>query len=104
SLYRYVSLCGEVSGKLGSFLMIAVYQAVCITSAMFITGQVSNFMARDMALQAGYEITFATWIQASIVPAVLSLLAVPLVAIWINKPSIRRTPEASAFAASELVK
>ena len=90
--------------RLGSFLMTGVYQAVCITSGMFITGQVSNFLARDMALQAGYEITFYSWIQASIVPAVLSLLAIPLVALWINKPSIRRTPEASAFAAGELMK
>jgi DASS family divalent anion:Na+ symporter len=90
--------------RLGSFLMTGVYQAVCITSGMFITGQVSNFLARDMALQAGYEITFYSWIQASIVPAVLSLLAVPLVALWINKPTIRRTPEASAFATGELIK
>src|SRR6185436_5407750 len=75
---------GATADRLGSFLMTGVYQAVCITSGMFITGQVSNFLARDMALQAGYEITFYSWIQASLVPAVLSLLAVPLVALWIN--------------------
>ena len=43
----YGSLPGETAGKLGSFLMIAVYQAVCITSGMWMTGQVSNFLARD---------------------------------------------------------
>jgi DASS family divalent anion:Na+ symporter len=90
--------------RLGSFLMTGVYQAVCITSGMFITGQVSNFLARDMAHEMGFEISFASWIQASIVPGLLSLLAVPLVALWIMRPGIRRTPEARAFAASELAK
>ncbi|MEP7355427.1 MAG: DASS family sodium-coupled anion symporter, partial [Acidobacteriota bacterium] len=98
----YGSSPGETAGRLGSFLMTAVYQAVCITSAMFITGQVSNFLARDMALQAGYEVTPASWIRASIVPGLLSLITVPWIAMKLNPPSIRRTPEASAFAAREL--
>ena len=52
----YGSHPGETAERLGAYLMSAVYQAVCVTSAMFITGQVSNFLARDMAAQAGYEI------------------------------------------------
>jgi DASS family divalent anion:Na+ symporter len=98
----YGSHPGETAGKLGSFLMIAVYQAVCVTSGMWMTGQVSNFLARDMALQAGYEVTPLSWIRAAIVPGLLSLLAVPWIAMKLNPPSVRRTPEASAFAAGEL--
>ncbi len=100
----YGSKPGETANKLGSFLMVAVYQAVCITSGMFITGQVSNFLARDMALQAGYDITPAGWIRASIVPGLLSLIAVPWIALKMDRPEIRRTPEASKFAAGELLK
>ena len=100
----YGSLPGETAGKLGSFLMIAVYQAVCITSAMWMTGQVSNFLARDMAMQAGYELTPLSWIRASIVPGLLSLIVVPWIAMKLNPPELRRTPEASAFAAGELKK
>lgn len=95
---------GPTADKLGAFLMAGVYQAVCVTSGMFITGQVSNFLARDMAREMGFEISFASWIQASIVPALLSLLAAPAVTLWILRPAIRRTPEARAFAASELEK
>jgi DASS family divalent anion:Na+ symporter len=98
----YGSLPGETAGKLGSFLMIGVYQAVCITSAMFMTGQVSNFLARDMAMQAGYELTPFSWIRASIVPGILSLITVPWIAMKLNPPELRHTPEASKFAASEL--
>lgn len=98
----YGSLPGETAGKLGSFLMIAVYQAVCITSGMWMTGQVSNFLARDMALQAGYELTPFSWIRASIVPGLLSLIVVPWIALKLNPPELQRTPEASKFAAGEL--
>jgi DASS family divalent anion:Na+ symporter len=84
--------------------MIGVYQAVCITSASWMTGQVSNFLARDMAMQAGYELTPLSWIRASIVPGLLSLIAVPWIALKLNPPSITKTPEASKFAANELNK
>jgi DASS family divalent anion:Na+ symporter len=100
----YGSHPGATAGRLGSFLMIAVYQAVCVTSAMFITGQVSNFLARDIALQAGYELTPGGWIRATIVPGALSLLVVPWIAMRMNPPAIRTTPEASRFAAGELAK
>ena len=100
----YGSSPGETAGLLGSFLMIAVYQAVCITSASWMTGQVSNFLARDMAMQAGYEVTFLSWIRATIVPALLSLIVVPWIALKLNPPGIRNTPEASKFAAGELNK
>jgi divalent anion:Na+ symporter, DASS family len=100
----YGSHPGETAGQLGSFLMIAVYQAVCITSAMFMTGQVSNFLARDIAMQAGYELTPLSWIRASIVPGLLSLITVPWIAMKLNPPAIKKTPEASTFAAEELAK
>jgi DASS family divalent anion:Na+ symporter len=100
----YGSHPGEMAGKLGGFLMIGTYQAVCITSAMFMTGQVSNFLARDMAMQAGYELTPFSWIRASIVPGLLSLLVVPWIAMKLNPPSIKSTPEARTFAGGELLK
>lgn len=100
----YGSSPGATAARLGSFLMIAVYQAVCVTSAMFITGQVSNFLARDMAAQAGYILTPGSWIRASIVPGLLSLITIPWIALKLNPPEIQRTPEASKFAAGELAK
>lgn len=100
----YGSHPGETAQRLGAFLMPAIYQAVCITSAMFITGQVSNFLARDIAMQAGYELTPGGWIRATIVPGLLSLLTVPWIALKLNPPSVRNTPEASRFAAGELEK
>ncbi len=100
----YESHPGETAGRLGSYLMSAVYQAVCVTSGMFITGQVSNFLARDMAAEAGYDITPASWIRAMIVPGLLSIAVVPWLTLRLNRPEIQRTPEARVFAAAELKK
>ena len=98
----YGSFPGETANRLGAYLMSAVYQAVCVTSAMFITGQVSNFIARDLAHQAGYEISPAGWIRATIVPGLLSMAVVPWLTMKVIRPTIQKTPEARAFAASEL--
>jgi DASS family divalent anion:Na+ symporter len=82
--------------------MTAVYQSVCVTSAMFYTGQASNPLAARMAGTFGYQVTWASWIEASIVPGLVSMLLVPWVVMKLNTPGVQRTPEASAFAAREL--
>jgi len=98
----YGSKPGVSAGLLGSFLMSAVYQSICVTAAMFYTGQASNPLAARMAASFGYEVTWASWLQATIVPGLVSLLVIPLVVMWMNRPEIVRTPEARAFAAREL--
>ena len=98
----YGSKPGPTAGLLGSFLMTAVYQSICVTSAMFYTGQASNPLAARIAATFGYQVTWASWIQAAIVPGFVSMLVVPWVVIKMNPPEVRHTPEASAFAAREL--
>lgn len=98
----YGSRPGATSGLLGSFLMTAVYQAVCISCAMFYTGQASNPLAAQMAAHTGYHVTWASWFIAGIVPGLCSMAVVPWVVMRLNPPEIRRTPEAAAFAAGEL--
>ncbi len=98
----YESRPGPSAVLLGSYLMSGVYQGICITSAMFYTGQASNPLLAEMAGQMGFPITWASWALAGIVPGLCSLLVVPWVVLRINPPQIRRTPEAADFAAREL--
>jgi DASS family divalent anion:Na+ symporter len=99
----YGSSPGPKAALLGSFLFCSVYQGICITAAMFLTGQASNPLAAAIAAeQFGYEITWAKWFVAGIVPGICSLLVAPLVVMWLNPPEIRHTPEARDFAASQL--
>src|SRR5580692_3313007 len=53
----YGSKPGATATLLGSYLMTSVYQSICITSAMFYTGQASNALAARMAGNFGYEVT-----------------------------------------------
>lgn len=98
----YGSKPGSTSALIGSFLFTAVYQSVCISSAMFLTGQASNPLAAQIATSSGFEVSWASWFAAGIVPGLCSLAIVPWLVMRLNPPSIRRTPEAAAFAGDEL--
>ncbi len=99
----YGSLPGATAGRLGSFLITGVYQGICITAAMFMTGQASNPLAAQIATeQFHYPVSWANWFLAGLVPGVCSLLLVPLAVYRINAPEIKHTPEAAAFASREL--
>src|SRR5712691_1313336 len=98
----YGSTPGATSAVIGSFLITAVYQSICVTAAMFYTGQASNPLAARIAGTMGYQVTWASWLAAAVVPGLVSMLVVPWVVMRLDRPQIVRTPEASAFAAREL--
>jgi DASS family divalent anion:Na+ symporter len=99
----YGSEPGPTASKLGSFLMVGVYQSVCVVSAMLMTAQASNALAARMAGQfLNYPITWLSWFRAGIVPGVISLAIVPWAVFRLYPPSVLHTPEAPAFARREL--
>lgn len=99
----YESRPGPTARRLGAFLMVSVYQCNVIVCAMFLTGQASNpIIARFAQEVTGIEITYARWAIAAIVPALLSLLIVPLLLYRVFPPEIKHTPAASQFASEEL--
>jgi DASS family divalent anion:Na+ symporter len=99
----YGSRPGPTAALLGSFLMVAVYQSICVSAAMFFTGQASNPMAARIATSTtGYAVTWTKWFIAGIVPGLFSMIIVPWVVMRMNPPEIRKTPEAAAFASQEI--
>jgi len=98
----YGSRPGATAGRLGAYLMVAVYQSVCMGAAMFFTGQASNPIAAQIAGQNGFPITWVSWFVAGSVPGIVSLAVIPLVVMKLFPPEIRKTPEAAEFAAGEL--
>lgn len=99
----YGSRPGVTAPVIGSFLMTAVYQNICVTAAMFMTGQASNPLAAKIAADTfHFPITWAGWALAGIVPGLCSLAFIPYLIYRLDPPEIRKTPEAAAFAASEL--
>ena len=99
----YESRPGTTARRLGAFLMTSVYQCDVIVCAMFLTGQASNPLIAKFAQEVtGIEVTYARWIAASIIPALASLILLPLVIYKIYPPEIKHTPAASEFASKEL--
>src|SRR5260370_32822198 len=99
----YGSRPGVTAPLLGSFLITAVYQNICVTAAMFMTGQASNPLAVKIAIDTfHFPMTWALWALAGIVPGLCSLAIVPLLIYRIEPPAIPETPEAAPFAATEL--
>jgi len=99
----YGSKPGPTANLLGAFLMVGVYQSICISAAMFYTGQASNPLAAAIATKAGFDLTPKVWLLAGLVPGLCSMFLVPLVVQRMMPPGIRKTPEARQFAHEQLV-
>jgi len=100
----YGSKPGPTASVIGTFLFVAIYQSVCVSTAMFLTGQASNPLAAGIATKAGYPITWAGWFAAGLVPGVICLALIPLVVRIFLPPTVKHTPEAAEFAGRELSK
>jgi divalent anion:Na+ symporter, DASS family len=101
----YGSKPGESARLIGAFLMVSVYQGVCISSAMFFTGQASNPVAAALAGKlVNVQIDWFSWFRAGIVPGLVSILSVPWLISKIYAPTVKRTPEAAQFARDEIRK
>jgi len=99
----YDSKPGPTARRLGAFLMTTVYQCNVIVCAMYLTGQASNPIISKLAKEVtGVDITYALWITAAIVPAIVSLFLVPLLIYRVFPPEIKHTPAAAQFASDEL--
>lgn len=101
----YKSHPGASAGLLGTFLMLALYQGDVVACAMFITGQASNVLAAERAREvtAGVvDLHYGNWLAFAIVPALTSLVLVPLLIYRWQRPGITHTPEAAAMARDEL--
>src|SRR5438270_9573363 len=87
------------AGRVGTFLVNLLYQSDVIICATFLTGQAGNFVLAKLAKEsAGVELTYSTWLIAGIVPALVSLIAVPLMVYRLFPPETRFTPEATDYA------
>jgi len=90
--------------KLGTFLMTLLYQCEVILCATFLTGQASNLIIRNFAMsQANIDLNYSVWFVSAIVPAIVSLIVIPLFIYRFFPPEVKETPGAVEFARKELL-
>lgn len=101
----YDSFPGRSAGRLGSFLILGLYQADVVACAMFFTGQASNPLIASIAAEVTGDqvvLSYGTWLLYALLPALVSLAIVPWLVYRWHPPELVRTPEATSFAAREL--
>jgi DASS family divalent anion:Na+ symporter len=99
----YHSTPGPTATRLGSYLMLTVYQCDVIACSMWLTGQASNVLIARFALEtSGVEISYLMWITGAVVPGIVSLLVVPFLLFKLYPPEVTHTPQATEIAQKEL--
>ena len=88
--------------KVGAFLMAVCFHTNVITSTLFLTAMAANPIIAGFALEFGVNMTWINWAKATIVPGVISLIAMPLIVYFTYPPEIKKTPAAKEFAEQKL--
>jgi divalent anion:Na+ symporter, DASS family len=92
----------ESRTKIGSYLILCAFHANIITAGMFVTAMAGNPLAVKLAADQGVTISWTDWAVAALVPGLLCLALIPVLLMWIVRPQVRETPDATALAQREL--
>ncbi|XP_028753175.1 dicarboxylate transporter 2.1, chloroplastic [Neltuma alba] len=92
------------SRKLGSYLILTQFHSAGHSSALFLTASAQNLLCLKLAEELGVIIAdpWITWFKVASLPALISLLATPLILYKLYPPQMKDTPEAPAMAAVKL--
>jgi L-tartrate/succinate antiporter len=91
--------------KLGAYISWVAIAATCVTSSMFLTALAPNLLAVSLVEEnAKIVISWGEWFSTLALVMVPLFLAVPFITYIIYPPEQKNSPEAPAWAASELEK
>lgn len=88
------------SRKLGAYLVQSQLQASSNSSALFLTAAAQNLLCIKLAEGLGVKVSsrWVTWLKASCFPALVALLATPIIVYKIFPPEMKKTPDAPEMA------
>ncbi|XP_006353199.1 dicarboxylate transporter 2.1, chloroplastic-like [Solanum tuberosum] len=94
----------DSSRKLGAYLIQSQLQCSSSSSALFLTAAAQNLLCVKLAEGLGVQVSskWLTWLKASCIPAVISLLVTPVVLYKIFPPEMKDTPDAPLMARRRL--
>ncbi|SUG58087.1 membrane transport protein [Salmonella enterica subsp. diarizonae] len=93
------------NGATGRYLALVNYNINPISSAMFITATAPNPLIVSFLTKGTdgvLNMTWGMWAIAALLPAVVSLVVMPIVIWWLYPPAVTRTPDAPQFARQKL--
>jgi DASS family divalent anion:Na+ symporter len=86
----------------GGFLMFSGMASLAVSSALWLTATSANPIGANVAAHLGIRIDFGSWLVASCVPALATIVTLPLFLYWLHPPETKATPDAPAAARREL--
>ena len=90
------------NGDLGGYLMFCGMASLAVSSTLWLTATSANPIGVEIAEHFGLKIGFGSWLVASCVPALATILLLPPVLYRILPPKVSATPGASAAARQAL--
>ena len=91
--------------KLGAYISWVAIAATCVTSSMFLTALAPNLLAVSLVEKnAGIVIEWGQWFSTLGMIMIPLFLSVPLLTYIFYPPEQKKSPEAPAWAAKELLK
>jgi anion transporter len=99
----YGSEPGPTARRIGAYLMWTAFASTAVTSSLFLTALAPNVLAVRLIQEAtSVEITWLQWTWGFLPVGLLLLVPLPLLVYVIYPPVVRSSPEAAAWAQSEL--
>ncbi|CAK9163288.1 unnamed protein product [Ilex paraguariensis] len=94
----------ESARKLGAYLIQSQCQAASNSGNLFLTAAAQNLLCVKLAEALGVKVSnrWVTWLKAASLPAIICLLATPLILYKIFPPTTKNTPDAPAMAKRKL--
>jgi len=93
------------SRRVGSYLMWVAIMTTCVTSSLFLTAASFNLLAAGFVEKLAHiDLRWTDWFITA-APAIIPLLVlVPVLTYWLYPPEVKKNPEVSQWAATQLQK
>ena len=88
--------------RMGAYLMFCGIASLSVSSALWLTATSVNPIGVEIGGTFGVDASFGKWLLAASVPALTTILLLPLVLYKIFPPEAKETPEAPAAAREAL--
>ena len=91
--------------RIGSYLMWVAIASTCVTSSLFMTALAPNVLAVELVRKTvAVDLHWLKWLFAALPMGLLLLALVPLLAYWLEKPTVTSGTEVPRWAAAELAR
>jgi len=88
--------------KMGAYLLFCSMATLSLSSALWLTAMAGNPLGAEIGRSMGFQISFGSWLLASLAPTLLLLGLLPLLLYKVYPPEVKATPEAPAAARKAL--